>query len=133
MKKSRYQNAEAFVTKDGSVIRELMHPQVHDSLGVRQQSLAEATVAAGKRTMLHRHEVTEELYHIIAGEGLMTLGDQQFTVTAGDTLCIPPGTAHCIENTGSEDLSLLCCCSPAYSHQDTTLLQDDAPADRVEK
>ena len=41
------------MTKDGSEIRELMHPAVH---GNRKQSLAEATVAAGTaRRALHRH------------------------------------------------------------------------------
>jgi len=43
-------------------------------------------------------------------------------VGPGDTICIPPGTPHCIENTGIEALHLLCCCAPAYAHDDTELL-----------
>jgi len=39
--KSRHADAAPYVTKDGSEIRELMHPAVH---GNRAQSLAEATV-----------------------------------------------------------------------------------------
>jgi mannose-6-phosphate isomerase-like protein (cupin superfamily) len=116
----RYADVQPYTTKDGSVIRELMHPAVH---GNRNQSLAEATVAAGQRTILHRHGRTEELYHVTAGRGRMTLGDESFGVTAGDTVCIPPGTPHCIENTGAEDLVILCCCSPAYHHDDTELLE----------
>jgi len=108
-----------YATKDGSEIRELMHPTVH---GNRKQSLAEATVPAGTRTLLHRHGVTEELYHITQGEGRMTLSAEQFTVRAGDTILIPPGTPHCIEATGAEPLRLLCCCAPAYAHDDTELL-----------
>ena len=108
-----------YVTKDGSLIRELMHPQRQ---GNRQQSLAEATVPLGTRTLLHRHERTEELYHITQGRGLMTLGDEQFTVGPGDTVCIAPGTAHCIEALGDGELVFLCCCAPAYAHDDTTLL-----------
>ena len=122
--KSTYDQSEAYLTKDGSTIRELMHPDVHgDELGVQKQSLAEAIVPVGKRTLLHQHQLTEELYHITAGEGLMTLGERQFTVQAGDTLCIPPATAHCIENVGSVELKILCCCAPAYSHQDTEILE----------
>lgn len=113
-----------YVTRDGSEIRELMHPQVHGGpLGVVRQSLAEASLAPGQRTVLHRHLLTEELYHITAGSGLMFLGDRRFDVGAGDTVCIPPGTAHCIENTGGARLTLLCACSPAYSHEDTELLE----------
>ncbi|HZX30495.1 MAG TPA: cupin domain-containing protein [Rhodocyclaceae bacterium] len=114
-----YATVAPYITKDGSEIRELMHPLVH---GNRAQSLAEATVPAGCRTLLHRHGVTEELYHITAGEGVMTLGNERFPVQTGDTVGIPPGTPHCIEATGRGPLKLLCCCSPAYAHEDTELL-----------
>lgn len=116
---TRYADIEAWKTKDGSIIRELMHPASHAS---RAQSLAEATVRSGQRTALHRHARSEELYHIVEGAGLMTLGPREFAVAAGDTICIPSGTAHCIANPGETPLRLLCCCSPAYSHEDTELL-----------
>ena len=117
--RSRYSDVAACVTKDGSEIRELMHPAVH---GNRAQSLAEATVAAGARTLLHCHRVTEEIYHFTAGSGMMTLGEERFAVSAGDTVCVPPGTPHCVENTGTAPLRILCACAPAYSHEDTKLL-----------
>jgi mannose-6-phosphate isomerase-like protein (cupin superfamily) len=110
----------AYRTKDGSEIRELMHPAVHGNCA---QSLAEATIPAGTRTLLHRHHRTEELYHIAAGAGLMMLGEARFVVAVGDTVCIPPGTPHWIEATGAEPLRLLCCCSPAYAHEDTEIRQ----------
>ncbi len=117
--KSIYREVKPFVTLDGSEIRELMHPAVH---GNRQQSLAMATVAPGASTQLHRHRITEEIYHFTAGSGRMRLGSEEFSVVAGDTVCIPPGTAHCLHNTGTEPLELLCSCSPAYSDADTELL-----------
>lgn len=123
MKKARYADAEPYVTRDGSMIRELMHPAMHAALyGNTRQSLAEATVAPGETTALHRHLESEELYHITAGRGRMRLGDDQFEVEEGDTVCIPPGMPHCIGNIGDTDLKLLCCCSPAYTHSDTELL-----------
>ena len=114
-----YDDIPAYTTRDGSQIRELMHP----SGGVcRNQSLAEAIVLPGDTTLLHRHHETEELYHVTRGQGLMTLGDKQFEVSVGDTVTISPGTAHCIKNTGDTALHILCACSPAYSHDDTELL-----------
>ncbi len=110
-----------YITKDGSSIRELMHPDHHP---VRRQSLAEAVVPPGVRTRLHLHEESEEIYFIQAGTGRMTLARAQFDVAAGDTVLIPPGTPHCIENTGPEALVILCCCAPAYRHEDTRLLED---------
>jgi mannose-6-phosphate isomerase-like protein (cupin superfamily) len=119
--RSRYADAPAYITKDGSEIRELMHPSVH---GNSRQSLAEATIAPGARTHLHRHALTEELYHVSAGGGIMTLGNSCFKVGVGDTVLIAPGTPHSIEATGPEPLRILCCCSPPYSHGDTELLED---------
>jgi len=119
MLKTEYTHSPPFVTKDGSEIRELMHPSVH---GNRAQSLAEATVAVGATTTLHRHHISEELYHITAGQGLMTLGNRSFPVEAGDTVCIAPGTPHRIANTGATSLKILCCCCPAYAHSDTELI-----------
>jgi mannose-6-phosphate isomerase-like protein (cupin superfamily) len=116
---SRYHDRTPYVTKDGSSVRELMHP-AHGAC--RQQSLAEAVVAPGAKTALHRHRETEELYHVVAGCGVMTLGTDSFPVGMGDTVCIPPGTAHCVANTGDGELRILCCCAPAYSHDDTELL-----------
>jgi mannose-6-phosphate isomerase-like protein (cupin superfamily) len=116
---SHYRDQVPFQTRDGSEIRELMHPAVH---GNRNQSLAEARVLPGQKTALHRHHQSEELYHVSAGEGLMTLGMQQFAIGPGDTLAIAPETAHCVENTGKDPLVILCCCSPAYAHRDTELL-----------
>jgi mannose-6-phosphate isomerase-like protein (cupin superfamily) len=117
--RSRYARVMPYQTRDGSEIRELMHPRVQ---GNRLQSLAEARVAPGTATRLHLHRRSEELYHVVAGQGLMTLGRRRFPVTAGDTVCIPPGTPHRVHNPGPRPLVILCCCAPAYAHADTLLL-----------
>lgn len=119
--KVEYSQVSPYVTLDGSFIRELMHPRRHSN---HAQSLAEATVAIGATTRLHRHTKTEELYHVTDGEGLMTLGDEVFAVKQGDTVCIHPGTAHRVQNTGHRPLKILCCCTPPYADDDTELLDD---------
>lgn len=116
---TRPQESIAFITKDGSRVRELMHPLKH---ACRAQSLAEAVVDPGAVTALHRHRASEELYHILEGCGQMTLGERELSVAAGDTIAIAPGTAHRIRNTGSIPLRILCSCSPAYRDDDTELL-----------
>jgi mannose-6-phosphate isomerase-like protein (cupin superfamily) len=117
--KTSYKEMPVYITKDGSEIRELMHPGRHP---VRNQSLAEAVVQLGERTQLHRHAMSEELYYVTAGSGEMTLGDVRFNIEAGDTVLIPPGTPHCVEAKSTVPLRILCCCSPAYSHDDTEIL-----------
>lgn len=118
--RTRYADITAYTTKDGSEIRELMHPAVH---GNQAQSLAEAKLLPGQQTQLHRHQRSEELYHVTRGYGHMRLGDEIFEIAAGDTIHIPPGTPHALSNTGPEPLHLLCCCSPPYAHDDTELLE----------
>ncbi|HEY5761684.1 MAG TPA: cupin domain-containing protein [Rhodocyclaceae bacterium] len=120
--KTRYAEVFPYLTRDGSAIRELMHPAVH---GGRNQSLAEAVIPAGDRTQLHFHRLTEEIYHVTAGSGVMRLGDTQFVIAPGDTILIKPGTAHCVVATGEVPLHILCSCAPAYSHEDTILVDDD--------
>jgi len=114
--KTEYDNVRPYTTKDGSLIREFMHPEIQ---GNRRQSIAEAIVAPGSSTILHKHHKSEEIYHIIEGVGVMTLGNEETEIRTGDTLCIPPGTEHRVKNTGEKPLKILCCCSPAYSHDDT--------------
>ena len=120
--KTKYQDITPYITKDGSVIRELMHPDIH---GNRYQSLAEAIVAPGQSTSLHIHYQSEELYHITRGRGTLRLSSKLMEVSDGDTVCIHPGVAHQLINTGSAPLKLLCCCVPPYSHEDTELLADE--------
>ena len=118
---SQYSAIAPYFTKDGSEIRELMHPNVQ---GNRAQSLAEATIAPGAKTALHLHRVTEEIYHFTEGNGTIRLGEKTFSVAAGDTIAIPPGTPHCMFNSGDVAMKILCACSPAYAHDDTFLLQE---------
>ncbi len=122
--KTEYKKIKPYITMDGSEIRELMHPDVHGNDNSKV-SLAEATVPAGSATFLHKHRTSEEIYHIIAGAGIMILGDESFKVVIGDTIYIPRDIPHKIRNTEKEPLKLFCCCSPPYSHDDTGLLSED--------
>lgn len=119
--KTSVETVTSYITKDGSEIRELLHPSQQPQ--VQHQSLAEARLQPGQRTLSHRHALTEEIYHILGGSGLMHWNQERFAVHAGDSIVIPPGTAHCIENNGTDALRLLCCCAPAYRHEDTELLE----------
>ncbi|MEW7980431.1 MAG: cupin domain-containing protein [gamma proteobacterium symbiont of Phacoides pectinatus] len=119
--KRRSGQIDSYITRDGSVIRELLHPSRDPILN---QSIAEASVAPGVTTHLHRHHQSEEVYYVLRGAGEMRLDDRCFSIAPGDTILIPPGTPHQLHNNGSEALVILCCCSPAYYHQDTQLLDE---------
>ncbi len=111
----------AFITKDGSEIRELL---AYRNSVVRNQSLAEARIAPGRSTQEHYHAKTEEIYFITAGQGQMRIEGENRQVRAGDAIAIPPGLKHKIWNTGEEILRFLCCCAPAYEHGDTIITEN---------
>jgi mannose-6-phosphate isomerase-like protein (cupin superfamily) len=117
---SKLADLPAFTTLDGSTIREIAGPAWTP---VRNQSLAEATVPPGAATIAHLHREAEELYFFTAGRGRLRVGDEERDVSAGDCAVIPPGTVHKLWNTGSDPLVLLCCCAPAYSDDDTELVE----------
>ena len=101
--------AEPFTTKDGSTIRELHHTD--------SQSLAEATLEPGQATERHYHRQSEEIYVVLEGKGTLELDGEIREVAPGDAALIPPGAWHQIR--AAAPLRFLCCCAPAYSHEDT--------------
>lgn len=113
--------APAFTTKDGSEIRELLAPR---NSAIARQSLAEARLPVGASTMPHYHPRTEEIYYLTHGTGRMVIEQESREVGPGDAIAIPPGSRHQITNTGSVALRFLCCCAPAYEHEDTVMVED---------
>jgi mannose-6-phosphate isomerase-like protein (cupin superfamily) len=121
----RLEQRDPFITLDGSEIRELAGIPAGNAVN---QSLAQATVPPGARTEAHYHRTSEEIYLFTSGAGRMILGGEEGAVQAGDCVVIAPGVEHQLVNDGTEPLVLLCCCSPAYSHEDTVLTAPSAPA-----
>ena len=107
---NRDRDCPPFTTADGSTIRELLH--------TGNQSLAEATLEPGQQTQRHYHRVSEELYYVEEGIGEMELDGELAAVGPGDAILIPPGAWHMLV-AGPAGTRLLCCCVPAYSHDDT--------------
>jgi len=110
----------AFITKDGSEIRELL---AYRNSAIRNQSLAEARLPSGGSTQEHYHPKAEEIYFITEGCGRMRIEGEEREVQAGDAIAIPPGQKHKLWNTGGGVLRLLCCCAPAYEHADTIITE----------
>jgi mannose-6-phosphate isomerase-like protein (cupin superfamily) len=110
MRQTSRDTIQAFETKDGSTIRELMH--------ATNQSLAEATLAPGQTTKRHNHGASEELYSVLEGGGLVEIEDEQRELRPGDTVLIPPGARHQM-TAGPSGVRFLCCCAPRYSDADT--------------
>jgi len=110
-----------FITKDGSEIRELL---AHRNSAIRNQSLAEARLPVGGSTQEHYRPRAEEIYYITQGTGRIRIEGEMREVRPGDAVAIPPGKKHKLWNSGSNPLHLLCCCAPAYEHEDTVITEE---------
>ena len=106
--------------KDGSIILKLVQPAGDTKAA---QWLVESTVKLGQTTVMHRHCKSEEICHVVAGSGRVTLNDEWFQVRTGDTVQIPPGTPHKIHATGSIPLRMLVTSYPTCSADDIEILE----------
>ena len=110
-----------FISGDGCVLREILHPDKMDlKLGY---SLAHAIVPPGDITKPHRLK-TSEVYYIIEGEGVMHLDQEKASVRAGATVYIPPNAVQFIENSGKKDLVFLAIVDPAWRLEDEEVLTE---------
>ncbi|PSP94946.1 cupin domain-containing protein [Halobacteriales archaeon QS_4_62_28] len=55
----------------------------------------------------HTNEVEHEVYNV-SGEYVVGIGDEEHTVSEGDTLLIPAGTVHWFRNESDEESEFVC-------------------------
>ena len=64
-------------------------------------------VHPGKRLSLQRHQHRTEHWHVVKGEGLVTIDMETKPIKAGDSVDIPRYTLHRMENNAREDLMFI--------------------------
>jgi mannose-6-phosphate isomerase-like protein (cupin superfamily) len=95
---------------------ERCHILVADAANDDDVSLARARVEPGVTTARHSLTGVDERYVLIAGEGLVEVGDGHATMVGpGDVVAIPAGVSQRITNTGTTDLVFLCICTPPFT------------------
>ena len=62
----------------------------------------------------HQHTY-DEVVHVLAGSGVVHLGDEDIEIGPGTSIYLPPHQPHCLENTGTEPLRVLGVFHPAGS------------------
>jgi mannose-6-phosphate isomerase-like protein (cupin superfamily) len=100
---------------DRTRLRELLHPE-RDPIAARY-SLAVARLAPGARSLPHSLK-TSEVYYLVRGTGVMHIGAETATVSAGDAIYIPPGAAQWLENNGESEIEFICIVDPAWRPED---------------
>ncbi len=111
---------DEFIAGDGTLLRELLHPD-KQPLALRY-SLAHAIVAVGQTSLPHSL-TTSEVYYILQGIGEMHIDDEVQSVEPGDAVYIPPNARQFIHNCGTEPLVFICLVDPAWRKDDETIYQ----------
>jgi mannose-6-phosphate isomerase-like protein (cupin superfamily) len=78
----------------------------------------------------HEHDAQEQIYVIIRGCGVMTVGEEEQELAAGTLVLVPPATPHTIRNESSEPMSYVSATSPPFDNADIGILysaRDTAP------
>ncbi len=63
--------------------------------------------APGGATPPNTHRRAQEAFFVLRGQGRARAGDEWVEIGPGDTLMLPPGTEHVVENTGPGKLYCL--------------------------
>ena len=72
-----------------------------------------AVIQPGGEQRIHSHR-PEQVYFILAGSGMMTVGGETQRVGPGDCVFIPSGQPHGLKNDGDVTLRYFSAAAPAY-------------------
>jgi quercetin dioxygenase-like cupin family protein len=105
------------------IVRNIDHPEVVQTRYIAHNG-AEACMLLDRRSLegllFFAHAVLkpgreieahvdpyEEVYYLLSGRGVMTVGEERQEVTAGDAIWLPYGVPHSLINDGDEDCVIL--------------------------
>jgi mannose-6-phosphate isomerase-like protein (cupin superfamily) len=69
----------------------------------------------GQEHAPHAHDGQDKLYVVLEGSGVVRIGEQAESLTAGDAAFAPAGVLHSIRNSGTERLVVLTVLGPPPS------------------
>lgn len=95
----------------GRNLRWLITPEAS---GCRHMSICLIRVPPGKTVRpAHSHPNGEEAIHIIEGSGRVMVNGEIGDVRPGTTVLFPQGEIHMLQNTGAEEMKVICFFAPA--------------------
>lgn len=89
-------------------IRFLLNRDVTKSSDV---TMWRATFAPGAAHARHTHDGAEAFF-VMSGRGAAGTDDQEYEITAGQAIFVPPGVVHWFRNHGDETVEIVGCYAP---------------------
>lgn len=66
----------------------------------------------GASGVMHHHDEAEEVYLLLRGNGVLTVGDEEIEMGPLDAVCVAPGADHATSNRSDEEAWWLVAASP---------------------
>ena len=82
-------------------------------------------VSSKQRLSLQLHKQREEIWKVISGDGVMTLGCKEFEISEGDTVTIAKYEVHRVENNGESNLVFIEIQTGICQEEDIIRIEDD--------
>jgi mannose-6-phosphate isomerase-like protein (cupin superfamily) len=118
----KLEECEVITALDGTILRELLNP-LRDGAELKLgYSIAHALIKPGFASYPHRLTRASEVYYFLQGKGVMHVEDQQFDVSVGTVVYVPPNARQTLENTGDTDIAFLCIVDPYWRPEDEELV-----------
>lgn len=102
----------------GALSKALVRPEVCGSVRVDHRISCYQPMAYVAE---HVHETQEQIYHVLEGEGMLTLGDESRVMRRHDYVYVPPGVKHSFTNTGLVPLVFLVITTPPNDGEEPAL------------
>lgn len=99
----------------GALSKELAGPETTGSARVDFRISRYAPMAYVQE---HVHQVQEQVYYVLEGEGILTLDDTKNLMRPHDYVYVPPGVRHSFTNTGTDGLVFLVITTPASDDEE---------------
>ena len=91
----------------GYFVRTLLTSEFDSSLKYVREFVLDPGASIGN----HLHDGDEEVYYVIAGEGIMFVNDEEEVITTGDIVLTKSGSYHGLKNTGPDILKIFVACA----------------------
>ena len=112
------QSAPRYERDEGIVSHLLASPLTCDAAHL---TTSVVEVGPGGHQRIHRHP-PEQVYYVLDGSGLMTVGDETERVGPGDCVFIPSDTPHGLRNDGPGNLRYFSAAAPAFPREELARL-----------
>lgn len=98
----------------GALSKELAGPE---TVGSRRVDFRISRYAPMAYVQEHQHQIQEQVYYVLEGEGVLTLDDESHLMRPHDYVYVPPGVRHSFTNTGLDGLVFLVITTPASDEE----------------